>query len=132
MLAELLEYLLPTGVGEMCPSTFKGRGMPVLTSAQLVGPPQTPMAVLELAHSLCAGVKRPNFRSGNETLIPKVTGWDQIPAGPHDSSSIVFRAGGTNQDVFSLPLFSPSPGTFPAPGLAALEHLFLPSRKGCP
>lgn len=55
---ELLKYQLPTGVGEMCPSMFKswGRGMPVLTSDQVVGPPQTPRAVLGLAHSLCAGV----------------------------------------------------------------------------
>lgn len=100
-------------------------------SAQLVGPPRTPMVMLGLAHSLCAGCESPNFRSGNETLIPKVKGWDQIPAGPHDGGSIVFRPGETNQDVCSLQLFSPSPGTFPAPGPISLGHLSLPSGKSC-
>lgn len=40
--AELLEYPLPTGTAEMCPSVFKSRshGMPVLTGAQPLGPPQ--------------------------------------------------------------------------------------------
>jgi len=89
--------------------------MPVLTGAQLVGPPRPPAAVLGLPGSFCAGGQRPNFRSGNETAIPKVTGWDHIPAGPYDGSSIGFRPGGTNQDVFSLRLFSPQPRHLPCP-----------------
>lgn len=45
-----------------------GLSMAVLTVAQLLTPPQRMWAV-------------PNFRSGNETLIPKVTVWPRILPG---------------------------------------------------
>lgn len=41
-------------------------------------------------------------------MIPKVTGWYQIPAGPHDGSSIMFRPGGIIRVSFQHGCFPPA------------------------